>query len=731
MVSVATSKRAAREAQSLPKETDPHQHAQASTNTAFKTRVRSKLQAFCFQDNSADEFEEKYPELEPKTGATDVLDPCSKESEIKKTAAKDEKIFQDVEVDPEGTENKNEALSESVDKVFDPIPPKSPTVEDPELSALFPVFSPTKMIPNGDIMDPGSDPVIRRRSSGVRSCRSRVKTPPPLEEVAVAIKALDEKGHISPVDIVDLVDKWEADVIQNLDQDQQRSATQTHLNGYGKVSCPVSDVKLKTRRFAETAEARISEIELASLMDSEVDIDRFAARVKLHEGTNSKISSSAVKDREVVDVKHCHPSPIHAPKGSTLALHAATPTHDPKVDSAKPSPLCADPFSLGDVLDFDDFSPEIEDEKMTDIDTGEIPWQKDKAGVSLEMKGVSKQSEKGVGVANVGASAFASPVPTKASTPVLAKTSTPVPTKTSTPVPERMAKHSVSPSDPVAPHMSFFGEDDSLQGAVVTPASCRVSDRQKSVSPKPNGKPPMDTSQITFTQALAWVHDSSDTLHREHIHDKSSGSLKSTSSHSHSRPRSRSGSTSPCPVIGGEQKLHLQQETVAKETLASPTCIKETEKPILAQKACEPATTTCLNLDSNLDAVLEVPQFDLGFDFDDFSDEDIIPPSPQRSTQPITQKTRITGAFSTSISAATGGPQCKTNLSTALEHSARKEPPLAIVKPTMTPPESTTVQQGAVQTPAAWDPNGETLELPPVAEEHEEGIMQSTQVISN
>ena len=199
----------------------------------------------------------------------------------------------------------------------------------------------------------------------------------------------------------------------------------------------------------------------------------------------------------------------------------------------------------------------------------------------------------------------------------------------STPVPWSKTKPQPSVNTPC--NFSFDDDtDDSVFANFRTPFSSRTIQNHTPTQTSPR---PGDTSQITFTQALAVVHDSS----------HSEGSQGFEQVHS---PRPNESLKEPIsdesvsPVIipqNASSDKALSRSEIKKGQSNSG---KEDSFDDVASRSA-----TCISESSKISSDrshADTPQFDLGFDFSDPEDDNvhIIPPSPptRTGTQPFSQR---------------------------------------------------------------------------------------------
>ena len=206
----------------------------------------------------------------------------------------------------------------------------------------------------------------------------------------------------------------------------------------------------------------------------------------------------------------------------------------------------------------------------------------------------------------------------------------------STPVP--WSKQKPQPSVKTPSDFSFDdGIDDSVFADIRTPFSNRTT---RNHTPTQTSPRPGDTSQITFTQALAVVHDSS----------HSEGSQRFEQGFS---PRPNQSSIES--ISDESASLVFITQSASSDTALSRVEIKKGQTSSRKEDSFDDASSrlvedagsrsaTSISESSKISdrSHADAPQFDLGFDFSDPEDDDVhvIPPSPRTrtGTQPFSQR---------------------------------------------------------------------------------------------
>ena len=206
----------------------------------------------------------------------------------------------------------------------------------------------------------------------------------------------------------------------------------------------------------------------------------------------------------------------------------------------------------------------------------------------------------------------------------------------STPVP--WSKQKPQPSVKTPSDFSFDdGIDDSVFADIRTPFSVKTTPNHTPTQTSPR---PGDTSQITFTQALAVVHDSS---HSEGSQGFEQGfsprpnqsSIESTSDESVSPVFITQSASSNTALLRVEIK---KGQTNSTKDYSFDDALSRLIEDTGSRSATSITESSKISDCSHADA----PQFDLGFDFSDPEDDDVhvIPPSPpaRTGTQPFSQR---------------------------------------------------------------------------------------------
>ena len=310
-------------------------------------------------------------------------------------------------------------------------------------------------------------------------------------------------------------------------------------------------------------------------------------------------------------------------------------------------------------------------------------------------------------------------------TPMLNRQSSLRPSSTSTPLDLPRSRPAV-PNKEQHKHVSFFeDDDDSLLAAVETPQTCGVStaasrESSSSVSPQtPVNSAHHNSSVFTFTQAMACLDASNTSIMTPHTpphpqiqsagdvagqgqQKATSGSFNSSSSSRASvnaaspflqLGRSAKGSSEDLPTAssispGAAEDLPSStningRATDARKDIDSISSPKVTD--ITAQRSNNspslPAAVAALSSDD-----LEEPQFELGFDLDEFDEEMVIGPSPPCASSQSLSQTRI-GKLPLSAHAS---PACTKNvaLPSSQKRSLSRQKSSKEISSSRTPPVS-------------------------------------------
>ena len=467
----------------------------------------------------------------------------------------------------------------------------------------------------------------------------RVKTPPPIEDVAMAMESLDRRGHVSPVDVLELIDKWNSDMAEGVIDNCKRTLK---LDGSDAPALPslteLADWKLNT-----------SVNELHS-----TDVEP--------QPHNPVSRNKEVGTRVPVDVTNtCTTDEDSIGKVSTVPVTPSVVQSKSPQTSVTPVSVTERRLSIVDTNKETELSNMVPDTEFVYDDVSE-----DLEGFNAQNLSVAQQEASPVkpfgnyceGSDDVqkvtshwsgvdGGSGISRDSSNKVTPP--AAVSMPVDEQDSpvfcTPVSNRIKSRTVSfsvvkattfPSKSNTPavngsvntsddHDSFFsshGADDSLLAAIQTP---KVTDGSLFTPGKPGD---MTNSQITFTQALHCVNESSLGSTNSSMASPAALELSPMSVST----KDNSGGVSP------ERPLADDQDTT--DSHQSIQCDKPVHPPAVTPPSVTPPVSSkpTVHTSSVLEEVAE-PQFDLGFDLDEL-DDDMVPPSPPAPTQPFSQRSQ-------------------------------------------------------------------------------------------
>ena len=519
---------------------------------------------------------------------------------------------------------------------------------DPKLCQVFPIFtSETALIQYVP---------SRKQSVVTQDGPDRVKTPPSLQELMETLKYMELKDRLSPIDILDLVDKWEKEKRSNSSSPTRSPVREENRSEEccNKVSISQTSIKIDTLSgqydLVSTRQKRkevngatcsdrnnwssdgieiadvISEVDMVGNELDEVFAFQNAKRVEDVETTASVYSKESDVDNakgiESLDYKQIDREYLKNEENIVARLEATDTGDTRRIVS-----LCSnDVRRKPPVRDIHVWS----DYKRTECD---------EIGSTISMGSKSSTSSKGGNSIHSDdtASIIVPPQNTSTSHSIVGdRLKTPRPSYASTPLQWSKSK---ARSLVQTVHESFFENnlDDSVFAAVRTPFSGKTTQRSLSTSMQVSPKPG-DTSQITFSQALACVHDSSNSDGSRRFGHRNSPRATDRSTETISER-----SASPVFSIPDEER-HKLASAMKNDERAS-WSIKE-ENLGLFQSKCQDAATED-SVSSSVTPVkvstespcLEQPQFDLGFDFSDLDEDEIIPPSPAAiGTQPFTER---------------------------------------------------------------------------------------------
>ena len=306
--------------------------------------------------------------------------------------------------------------------------------------------------------------------------RSRVRTPPTFEETSAALQAIEDADRLSPIDVKELVEYWKREKTEQsaFPSHSAVSNDDNDLPAFGMGSKPCRKV-LNGETDNQFLDAGRLESELRTIPDAESSSDR--RQIPLRETVES---SDWVDQSEGFSV--------HANCEDEVGMHSDhSHLERIKCDLGSDLPVAA--------MDFNQMSWNILPKKLL-IPNGHIP----KAG-DRKIRGDSG------GKQNLG---FSRPVDNSVVKPHAASE------QRGFLVDKNLSQHWMS--DVLNELLSFddTNDDEFLAAAVATPViqnrakelpgSVQISDGSANVS----GVNTADNTQLTFTQALACVHDSID-----------------------------------------------------------------------------------------------------------------------------------------------------------------------------------------------------------------------------
>ena len=500
-----------------------------------------------------------------------------------------------------------------------------------DLSQVLPFFTPHK-----EFLE--TNPVETTPSK--TSTLHRVATPPPLEVLQDALDGLACRGRLSPVDVLSLIDKWERDKTSPPESPQiiARQSTSKELLNRKKVSTVSTPVKISSAwgpkrslpiAFVSpsTSQTSVSESVPPAVSDDNVNEDPFFEdSMVVDEPYEQYKEERRASDRSVSSVSDHHSS-VTQNQHSRLASPQLG-RNDTKQDVHQTSNVS---------------NASSTSEKIPSPVTPFLP---------MKTRGLGLGSNTSTPVYNSRLSKLDySPMVSQVSKAKDNKTDASI---SPDPANEHLDRHKTPPAVPAHKSNvslvqdSFYGDfDDSVFADIETPQDTphEVKSCTRAVGASIATTPDM----LTFTQALACVNDSVS---------------NSRSSHS-----ATSKSPSPGPAPDGRTAGEREHRTPTPERTVSANREnyefhrQESKHPKTARCPQEeprgPVTvvaqiTSCMSsgVGENKPQVdtspvdMADPDFDLGFDFEDFDEEMVIPPSPQAAcstSQGFSQRLRGAG----------------------------------------------------------------------------------------
>ncbi len=614
--------------------------------------------------------------------------------------------------------------------------------QDPQLSVLFPSFTPHKHIHN----------TISQRQSQMSVCQ--VKTPPSLEELAETMEEFDCKGRLSPVDILELVDLWESektgqitDHSMSFEKSMPNKSKLTAQNSSTLKKIKVSVPKIDIKVTGPTRTISVQEATQLNRQSTPMNNVSVSARrtIDIQEATQSDRQSTATSNVQMSlvgagDIKGDGENNREMDEYDMCGFDSTFEPFESYKDTRKvagksQSKVCG--YTKGNVSDSYDRTCDNKSNDLCDIRTTSDSDEYTPANCSTDVSKVNKAKcafpqveERPWGVSDGSGSdsdvstgsvvfeapsqmnksrmdkdvCLLSPFPTKPHTLIPSNTSTPIvasnkartliPDNTRTPalgltkartlIPDNTRTPAVGlpkartlipniTSTPLAhatkpissssgEHQSFFDNDDTLFAAMLTPWPS-TSKQNESV----RGGRSNDSSLWTFTQCLAAVHTSMDSnsepsMTNSEDTDKMLNSPSSSQTVEQEVQEPRPLDVDPGQGQSGKQKEVGQavSEMAVQNNVLADVCISasinmSTKVNLVCEENLVKDRKSERNNREAADSVIpnqgledaanmssveeEEPQFDLGFDLDDFDDDMVIPPSPEAyCTQPFSQK---------------------------------------------------------------------------------------------
>ncbi|CAH1790773.1 unnamed protein product [Owenia fusiformis] len=527
---------------------------------------------------------------------------------------------------------------------------KSPTGEDKDisLSQFFPSFTPHNPFRSNPSADNKSN-----LCSESKECA--VKTPPAIEDLDIAMETLDNRNNLSQVDFLDLVDVWDEQIdTTTIEPNSKRKSFEIGLSKDSKetskigkgdafhapkrkasicsdplklsTSVPLEDVSMGVDDTIDELNDPIDEVThpmddyLNNLND---DIDSPTDDIShIHNNSSDELinQNDAVLDDDVttVETDEVNKKPLFksimnttkssdtsvTPAKSSKSIYSAKNDKDTGIVQTESAQVRPKDIGISfDMTGFDEDWSADSDILNKPIDShDEVQFDNKCKNHTLQTSTpVSKVSNKEKSLRKSLASKLSSKKES------LGKNDRRSESKENA--------HNISQPYIHESHASFFDEDpdDLIFAAMATPgAQAKKSNLRKT----PNGKSQLDTTQISFTQALACVHSSLETDNESFVEQP--GQLRNIKENTPLKSNTRS---QKCEPKNSDNIGNVSMKLTSDDS----NYTMDDDQPIF---------------DLGFDLGDDKPKFDLGFDLSDLDDDDddIIPPSPPSSTQPFSQK---------------------------------------------------------------------------------------------
>ncbi len=491
-------------------------------------------------------------------------------------------VLSDAEMDQTGVVQ-NESSSEESDKNMEV------EEESNELSQLFPTFTPDTAL----LRTTEKTTCAKKRLNKIR-----VKTPPSHEEVASMLDQLDTKERLSPIDLLDLVDKWEKEGCLSPESSTSSKGNRS-LNLTSQLLARSSQkTKCKTSVSEMSVQVNVVSNESKAVVTHKANNTNVPTLPKKLTEVSCTFSSDEEFD-QLFDFQNleCKGGRLSEPFSEYIEQETTGDKVTDNIDDGNNVTKTNDSVTFeglgndSDMLDMLADKADTSSPRKSKCDMIEGPGHKGNSSSDEDI--FNKASHKTTVVHDV----------------VESRMKTPQPHSMSTPLPGTRPKSSLRSA-----HDSFFGDDlnDSVFAAVQTPFSLKKGEELTQKVTSNSSSKTLDTSHFTFTQALKCVDssDSHQSSEESEGFDVKSSSIKQVSS---------------SPVHTAQQPLPSAGPQYMEHTLINQAGAPEISEPKLT-----------VDNSNVMDA-----QFDLGFDLDDFDDSFVIPPSPPASgTQPFSQRSQ-------------------------------------------------------------------------------------------
>ena len=317
------------------------------------------------------------------------------------------------------------------------------------------------------------------------TCRKRVRTPPTFEETSAALQAIEEAGRVSPIDIIGLVDQWTTGKTQE-------SATYPPHSAPSDDDLPVFIIDSKPRRKVLNGEMVNSNLRnfedgcLQSGAEQHTELSRAQSSCQGQKPLHQVLQKSKQLDQNKAFLEHevegdvfrRHASCAGEEDGDVLRRHGSCSGFLQFKKTEELLPHAADecnPISKNTLL------------KNPKTPSRCIPQPEDR----IQLSGDEGTEEIGGKLRFLCPTSVSSRLSHSATEPRL---------------PSQQTLHAVDEFSP----FDDTNDDQLLAAAVATPVSLNRTTRRHvpDTSANVSGIKTTEDSQLTFTQALACVHDS-------------------------------------------------------------------------------------------------------------------------------------------------------------------------------------------------------------------------------